>query len=66
MHIRLTNFLQMNKLLFSYQFGFRSGNHAETSLTEMIRKALDEDKFTCGDFSDLYKAFDTVDHALKA
>ena len=46
MHTRLTNFLRINKLLFSHQFGFRNGysrNHALTSLTEMIRKAFDED-----------------------
>ena len=51
MHSRLAIFLQINKLLFSHQFGFCNGystNHALTSLTEMIRKALDEDKFACG------------------
>ena len=56
MHTRLTNFLQVNKLFFSHQFGFRNGystNQALNSLTEMIRKALDEDKFACGDIIDL-------------
>ena len=67
LHTCLTNFLQINKLLFSHQFGFRNGystNHALTSLSEMIRKALDEDKFACGVFIDLQKAFDTVDHGI--
>ena len=67
MHIRLVNFLKKNKLLFCHQFGFRNGysvNHALTSLTELIRKALDEDKFACGVFIDLQKAFDTVDHNI--
>ena len=53
--------------MFSHQFDFRNGyptNHALTSLTEIIRKALDEDKFTCGVFIDLQKAFDTVDHGI--
>ena len=53
--ISLTNFLQVNKL-FSHQFGFRnvySTNQALISLYEMIRKALDEDKFVCGVFIDL-------------
>ena len=61
MHIRLKNFLRMNKLFFSHQSGFRNGystNHALTSLTEMIRKAIDEDKFACGVFIDLQKAYD--------
>ena len=39
-------------------------NHALTSLTEMIRKALDEDKFTCEVFIDLQQAFDNVDHGI--
>ena len=67
MHTRLTNFLHVNKLFFSHQFGFRNGystNHALTSLTEMIRKALDENKFVCGVFIDLQKAFDSVDHVI--
>ena len=67
MHICLVNFLRKNKLLFCHQFGFRNGysvNHALTSLTELIRKALDEDKFACGVFIDLQKAFGTVDHNI--
>ena len=60
MHIQLTNFLRKNKVLFSYQFGFRnnySTDHALISLTEMIRNA-------CGVFIDLQKAFDTVNHDI--
>ena len=67
MHTRLTNFLRINKLFFSHQFGLRNGystNHALTSLTGMIRKALDEDKFACGVFIDLQKAFGTVDRDI--
>ena len=67
MHTRLTNFLRINKLWFSYQLGFNNGyslNHALTNSTEMIRKALDEDKFACGVFIDLQKAFDTVHHDI--
>ena len=65
--IHLVNFLKKNKLLFCHQFGFQNGysvNHALTTLTELIRKALDEDKFACGVFIDLQKAFDTVDHNI--
>ena len=67
MHIRLTNFLSKNKVLFSYQFGFRnnySTNHVLISLTEMIRNALDNGNFACGVFIDLQKAFDTVNHDI--
>ena len=59
MHIRLVNFLRKNKLLFLY-----SVNHALNSFTELIRKALDEDKLACGVFIDLQKAFDTADHNI--
>ena len=60
MHIWLTNFLRKNKVLLSYQFGFRnnySTNHAFISLTEITRKTLDNSKFACGVFIDLQKAF---------
>ena len=66
-HIQLANFLRKNKVLFSYQFGFRnnhSTDHALTSLTEMIRNALDNGNFACGVFTDLQKAFDTVNHDI--
>ena len=67
MHIRLTNFLRKNKVLFSYQLGFRnnhSTNHAFVSLTEMIRYALENGNFACGVFIDLQKAFDTFNHDI--
>ena len=67
MHTYLTCFIWINKLFFSHQFGFCNGyptNHSLTSLAEMIRKVLDEDKFACGVFSDLQKVFDTLDHGI--
>ena len=67
MYTHLTNFLQVNKVFFSHLFGFCNGystNHALTSLIEIIRKALVEDRFACGFFIDLQKAFDTVDHGI--
>ena len=47
--------------LLKWIFNF---NHALTSLTELIRKALDEDKFACGVFIDLQKVFDSVDRNI--
>ena len=67
MDIRLAKFLRKNKLLFCYQLVFLNGysiDHALTSFTELIRKALHEGKFTCGVFIDLQKAFETVDHNI--
>ena len=67
MYIRLTNFLRKDKVLFSYQFGFRnnySTNRVLIGLTEMIRNALDNGNFACGVFIDLQKAFDSVNHDI--
>ena len=67
MHIRLTSFLNKNKVLSRFQFGFQnkhSTNHALISLTEMIWSALVNDQFACGVFIDLQKAFDTVDNKI--
>ena len=63
----ITNFLSKNKVLFSYEVGFRnhySTNHVLISLTEMIRNPLDNGNFACGVFIDLQEAFDTVNHDI--
>ena len=67
MHLRLYNFLEEQDSIYDYQFGFRknhSTNHALIDLTEDIRQAIDSNKFACGVFIDLQKAFDTVDHNI--
>ena len=38
--------------------------HGLATLTEDIKKSIDEGKLTCGVFIDLQKAFDTVDHKI--
>ena len=67
MYKRLSNFLDINNLIYSLQFGFRqkySTTHALINLTESIRQTLDEDSFGYGIFLDLQNAFDTVDHKI--
>ena len=62
-----SNYLVQNNLIYSKQFGFRAGystNHAIISLTEYIRKKLDDKEYVCGIFVDLEKAFDTVHHDI--
>ena len=64
MYKRPSNFLDINNLIYSLQFGFwqrYSTAHALINLTESIRQTLDENSFGCGIFADLQKAFDTVD-----
>ena len=66
-HKRLYSFLHQSDCLFTYQFGFcnyLSKSHALTSITEKIRKNLDEGKFAWGVFLDFQKAFDTVNHEI--
>ena len=67
MYTRIFKFLNNNNLFYPLQFGFRqnySTMHALISLTETIRKYLDEGKFACGIFVDLQKAFDTVEQNI--
>ena len=63
MYNRMYKFFSDNNLIYSLQFGFRqkySTVHVLISLTENIRKNLDEGNIGCGIFVDLQKAFDTV------
>ena len=67
MYKRLSNFLDINNLIYLLQFGFwpkYSTNHVLINLSESIRQSLDEGSFGCGIFVDLQKAFDTVDHKI--
>ena len=60
-------FLTEQKILYLKQFGFRknfSTAHAITNLIDSIENAYDKNKFACGVFIDLKKAFDTVDHEI--
>ena len=66
MYNRIYKFSDSN-LIYSLQFGFRqkySTVHALISLTENIRKNLDEGNIGCGIFVDLQKAFDIVEHDI--
>ena len=64
---RMYEFLELNKLIYNRQFGFRanhSTNHALISMTESIKSFLDSGDFVAGIFIDLEKAFDTVNHQI--
>jgi len=69
MHYRLYSHLQVNKVLYKYQFGFRK--HYSTSLAlidviviDNIYSNINNDKFCGGVYLDLQKAFDTVNHDI--
>lgn len=64
---KLTNHSDLNKLLYSYQFGFQRGlstEHNLIQLTNFISSALNENKYCIGICLDLKKAFDVVDHQI--
>ena len=66
-HRRLYDFLDKLNIFYPLQFGFRekhSTNHALISMTEAIRNTIDNQKYGCGVFIDLKKAFDTVNHSI--
>ena len=67
MYTRLYYFLENYKILYSLQFGFRAKHstlHALISLTESIKKTIDDGMFGVGVFIDLQKAFDTVNCSI--
>ena len=64
-HKRIDNFLSLNNLLCTNQFGLRPNHgtvHALIDLTDRIINSPTESKHVMGVCIDLSKAFDTLDH----
>ena len=62
---KLTNYLQINKLLSPWQFGFQRQLNTEQNLIHVLNyigDALNKGDFCIGIFFDLRKAFDVVQH----
>ena len=65
--IKLTNHLELNQLLYKYQFGFQkklSTEHNLLHLTNFVSNSLNDGKYCIGIFLDLKKAFDVVSHEI--
>ena len=59
--------LELHNVLYENQFGFRKNNStifALIQITEKIKESIDKEKFGCGIFINLRKAFDTVNHEI--
>jgi len=64
---QLTCYIDKHDILFDYQFGFRRGHstaQAIVEITDNLKKAIDNNLYTCGVFLDFSKAFDTVNHQI--
>ena len=67
MYNRLFDYINENRLLYKYQFGFQKGkstNMALILLVDKITEALEKGEVVIGVFLDFSKAFDTVDHHI--
>ena len=67
MYKKLYTFLNKTKVIYNLQFDFRqqySISHALITITENLRKALDDENLRCRVLVDLQKAFDTVDYQI--
>ena len=64
---QLINYIEKQEIIFEFQFGFRKGrstSQAITEISDILRKAIDNNLYTCGVFLDFSKAFDTVNHEI--
>ena len=67
MYDRLISYINDNKYLYKYQFGFQKGKStylAIMMLVDKITEALDQGESVVGVFLDFSKALDTVDHNI--
>ena len=67
MYNRLFDYINANKLLYKYQFGFQKGRSTAMAmilLVDKISEAIEKGEVVLGVFLDFSKAFDTVDHKI--
>ena len=64
---RLNTFIERYKILSNNQYGFRNNHSTSLALLDLVKEltnSIDDKKITVGNFSDLKKAFDTINHEL--
>ena len=66
-HLQVMKFLDTNKLLSKYQYGFRPKlltEYAATIFLDVIGRSVDKDQLVRAVFVHLSKAFDTISHTI--
>lgn len=64
---KLDHFIDKNNILSASQYGFRTNRSTALAVMEIMEEittATDRRKYTIGVFTDLKKAFDTIDHSI--
>ena len=66
-YLQVSTCLEKYDIPNKFQFGFRKGRSTEQAIVEIsdnLKKAIDNNLYTCGVFLDFAKAFDTVNHQI--
>jgi len=66
-YVRLIKFINNSNLLYTNQFGFRSGystEHALLTLIDTITSAINKNNYVCSILIDVKKAFDAISHDI--
>ena len=66
-YIQMMNFIDKHKVLFIYQYGFRSKHSTSLALIDIVDKikfAIDNNEYALGILLDITKAFDFINHDI--
>ena len=67
MYNHLYKCLVENSILYQKQFGFQNAHSTEDTILQLLNQIIDafsQEEYTLWIFSDLFKAFDTVNHNI--